>query len=488
MSLIPREAELSPVAFPDQVDIADALVADDTKEVTQLASVDSHESEDRRRRRWWHLGPYIERVRGDSLLRNGLFIMATPLATSAVGYVFWVVAAHLYGASVVGLTAAVISASTIIMLLSSIGVSGALIQSLPGQSKETGWSTTFWAGMATVVFFAVALCGIAVVVLPLCSAKLIGLRSVDYAAVFAVGTVALAAGATLDYVYVAERKARDMFSRNAVTAVVKVIMLGLLGLAAGPGALSLLGVWGAASVLGLALGAALLARRRRAARPPGFSALVRTTLRLRARIVGNQVIGTAVGLMPYLLPLVVTVRLSPSDNAYFFTTWTLVGLLHSISPSVSTSLFAEGVHRPDEVGAMARSAIRIIGAILVPGVVAILAMGGTLLSTFGPAYADHAVGLLRIIVLASIPHAVTGVYASVLRAQGRLTTVGLLYLGLSFGTLVISWLLLPVIGISAVGWAFLAMQLCGCVYVVLDRRRQASPKGLQSSRRHKEAP
>ena len=151
------------------------------------------------------------------------------------------------------------------------------------------------------------------------------------------------------------------------------------------------------------------------------------------------------------------------------------------------SLFAEGVHRPDEVGAMARSAIRIIGAILVPGLVAILAVGGTLLSAFGPAYADHGVGLLRITVLASIPDAVICVYASILRAQGRLTSVALLYLGISFGTLVMSWLLLPVIGISAVGWAFLAMQLCGCVYVVLDRRKQTSPKRLQSGRDHKEA-
>ena len=155
---------------------------------------------------------------------------------------------------------------------------GTLIQSLPGQSKETGWSTTFWAGMATVVFFAVVLCGIALVVLPLFSPKLIVLRSVDYAAVFAVGTVALAAGATLDWVYIAERRARDLFSRNSAAAAVKVIMLGLLGLAAGPGALRLLGAWGAASVFGLGLGAALLVRYRRVARPPGFSVLVRTAL------------------------------------------------------------------------------------------------------------------------------------------------------------------------------------------------------------------
>jgi len=39
------------------------------------------------------------------------------------------------------------------------------------------------------------------------------------------------------------------------------------------------------------------------------------------------------------------------------------------------------------------------------------------------------------------------------------------------GTVLFSWALLPRLGISAVGWSFLAMQLCGCVFVVFDVRR-----------------
>jgi hypothetical protein len=36
------------------------------------------------------------------------------------------------------------------------------------------------------------------------------------------------------------------------------------------------------------------------------------------------------------------------------------------------------------------------------------------------------------------------------------------------GILALSWMLLPVLGISAVGWAWLAMQLSGCAFVVFD--------------------
>jgi O-antigen/teichoic acid export membrane protein len=405
--------------------------------------------------------------------------MATPLVSAAIGYMFWLVAAHLYSASAIGLTAAIISASGILASLSCFGVCGTLILSLPEQS-EAGWSKTFWTGMATAVFLAVALCGIALVVVPLFSAQLIVLRSVEYAAAFAIATVAVTACVTLDNVFVAERRAKDMFSRNTAAAAVKVLAIGLLGLAAGPGALRLLGAWGAASVFGLGLGAVLLVRHKRVARPPRIALLVRTALGFRSRVTGFQVIGMAAGLLPPVLPLLVTARLSTSDNAYFFTTWTLAAFLFGLSPAVATALFAEGMHRPDELGAMARSAFKITGAILVPGAVVTLAVGETLLSTIGPAYAAHGIGLLRILVLASIPNMVIYVYAGVLQVRRRLTTVALLYLGISIGTLVMSWLLLPVMGIKAVGWAFLAMQLCGCVYAAFDWIRKTSPKGLQS--------
>jgi O-antigen/teichoic acid export membrane protein len=406
--------------------------------------------------------------------------MATPLVSSGIGYMFWLVAAHLYSASIVGLTAAIISATGILASLCCFGVCGTLIMSLPEKSKETEWSATFWTGMATSVSLAAALSGIALVVLPLFSAQLIVLRSVDYAAVFVIATVAVTACVILDNVFIAERRASASFFRNIAATAVRVLAVGLLGSAAGPGALLVLGAWGAASVFGLGLGAALLVRLRRVARPPRFAVLVRTAVGLRSRVTGFQVIGMAAGLLPPALPLLVTARLSTSDNAYFVMSWTLAAFLFGLSPAVSAALFAEGMHRPGELSAIARSAFRITGAILVPGAVVTLAVGGRLLSMLGPAYAAHGVGLLRILVLASIPAAVMQVYAGVLQARGRLSTVALLFLGMSIGTLVMSWLLLPVMGIGAAGWAYLAMQLCGCVYAVLDWRKQTSPKRLQS--------
>ncbi len=408
-------------------------------------------------------------------MRNSLFIMATTVVNSALGFLYWLLAARLFPAQVVGLTAAVISASTIVLLLASLGVGGTLIQSLPQRQKPAGWSLTFWAGLTSAIVTSLVLGCAALVLLPLVAEQLAVLHGATYATVFAVGTVAMTAGAILDYAFIAERAAGNMLGRNSGVAASKVLIVVLLTLVVGTTSpLSLLGAWAVAAVVGLGLGTGLLTRRVSLLQPPGPSALIRTARGLRSRLAGHQLIGMGGALLPYLLPLLVTARLSASDNAYFYTTWMIAGIFLIIAPAVSASLFAEGVHSPEDLRAKARSALVIILAILAPAVVGVLALGGILLSALGPAYELQATGLLRVVLLASVFDAITNVYVAVLRVRGRLVAAAGLNLGMGIGIVALSWVLLPVLGIIAVGWAFLAMQLLGCGFVVLDLLRSST--------------
>ena len=394
--------------------------------------------------------------------------MQTTAINSFFGFIFWLMAAHLFAADVVGLTAALISASTIVVLLASLGVSGMLIQSMPTQRSIEDWSMTFWAGTLIAVVLSLALGGATIVVLPLFARDLDSLHKVAYAATFSVATVATTIGVIIDNVFIAERAAGNMVIRNTIVAVSKFLFVVLFMLVVGANALNLLGAWAVASVLGVGFGTFLLIRRTSPMRPSRASVLWRTALGHRSRLAGNQLIGMGGALLPYVVPLLVTERLSPSDNAYFYTTWMMAGIFLIVSPAVSLSLFAEGAHSPHELLGKARTALGVIGAIIVPCLVGIFLVGGTLLSAFGPAYERHGVGLLRIVLVASIPDAITNVYVALLRVQGRLAVGATLNVSMGIGVLAFSWLFLPTLGISAVGWAFLVMQLCGCVFVTVD--------------------
>ena len=168
-------------------------------------------------------------------------------------------------------------------------------------------------------------------------------------------------------------------------------------------------------------------------------------------------------LLPFVVPLIVTTRLSSTSNAYFYTTWMMAGIFLIISPSVSQSLFAEGVHSPHELLNKARKALGVIAAILLPCIIGIFALGGLLLSAFGASYESHATELLKLVLIASIPDAVTNVYVAVMRVQGRLATAASVNMGMGIGIIVFSWMFLPTLGISR-GWVGISphatMRLC----------------------------
>jgi Na+-driven multidrug efflux pump len=88
--------------------------------------------------------------------------------------------------------------------------------------------------------------------------------------------------------------------------------------------------------------------------------------------------------------------------------------------------------------------------------------------------------LLRVTLLASIPDAITNVYVSVLRVRGRLPVAAGLNLVMGLGIVGLSWLLLPALGVSAVGWAFLAAQTGGCAFVAMGLRSHSTQGGVPS--------
>jgi O-antigen/teichoic acid export membrane protein len=410
----------------------------------------------------------IARIRTDSLVRNSLYIMTTTVVNSALGFVFWLIAARLFAPDVVGLTAAIIAASTIVALLASVGVGSTLIQSLPEQGWSASWSLTFWAGMATATATGLILGGVVLVVLPLIGAQFTALHHPLYAVAFAVGTVATTVGTVFDYVFLAERAAGNMLGRNSVVAGFKLVATALLVLVVGSNAVAILGAWALAAVVGVGLGAILLIRRVNFLQRQRPSALLHRAHGLRSRLVGHQLIGMGGAMLPYLLPLLVVARLTTRDNAYFYTTWMMGGIFLIIAPAVSQSLFAEGAHNPRDVLVKARVALAVIGAALAPCLVGVLLLGGLMLSAFGTAYAQHGVGLLRVVLLAAIPNALINVYVAVLRVQRRLLTAAVIGLSIEIGTVALAWVLLPVFGIIGVGWAWLIMQVAGCIVFAFD--------------------
>lgn len=420
------------------------------------------------------------RLGSDSLLRNSVYIMATTLVNSLCGYLYWIVATHAFSAHDVGLAAMLISTMTLASSLSTIGICTALIQVLPGRTSGPAWSLTFNAAIAACVASSLLAGAVALVVLPLFSPQVAGAlhSSPLYAVCFLAGVPLWSLMTLCDYTFVAERAAGNMLARNAIFALLKnALLIAALPLAAF-GALAIFGSAVLAAVCGAAAGF-VLALRLRGAYTLALRGIARQIRAMLSAVVGNHLITLGGSAPAYLLPVIVTARLSAADNAYFYTTWMLGSLFFIVSPAVASSLFAEGSHAAGNLPRKVRTSLLIIGALLGPAMLAFLVGGRYVLALFGPAYARHGLGLLTVLIVSAVPDAITNVYVAVLRVQRRLGQAARLNLGMAALALLLAWLLSPPLGITGAGWAWLCAQCVGSIVVgtqlvAARARRQAA--------------
>ena len=283
---------------------------------------------------------FVQRVRANSLLRNGIFIMGTGAATAGFGYLYWVLAAHAYSAYDVGLASALISAMTLASTIANLGIGSTLIQTLPHRKSGHDWSLTLNAGLA-IGILAGLLAGVAVVVvLPLLSPQFaIVEHQAGYAFTLLVGVPIITFSTLLDQAFVAERASINMLIRNLAVAILKIPLMVLpVILLAHVGALAILTSGVLAMAVMLSVGMFMLIPRLRRAyclAVRGITGQIRSML---SSLAGHYFINLGGLTSQYLLPVFVAVQLSPTENAYFYTTGKVTDFFFMTSSAVAVSL------------------------------------------------------------------------------------------------------------------------------------------------------
>ena len=407
-----------------------------------------------------------------SLLRNAVYIMLTTGVNSGLGYVFWLVVARSYDAEEVGIASALIAAMTVVAAVADLGTSTALIQRLPSRRGDAEWSLTLSASVTTATVAGLAIAVVAAVaILPALSDDLTVIDSdAAHLVVFVGGVVVWSLSVVSDYLFVAERRTENMFTRNLVFGVAKLAIVVGLVLAGDASALGIFTAWVIGCTISLAVAyGALIPRLERRYRP-AFEGVVREARAMAGAFAGNYFITLGYLLTTFLLPLLVVVRLSPEDNAYFYVAWLLGSAFFTVTASVGSALFAEGTHDPAALSRQTRSAVRISAALLAPLMVVFLLAASPILGLFGEDYADNGTTLLLLLTASAIPDAITGLYIARVRAEGRLVFPAVASMAMAAGTLIGSWFLLPSMDLAGPGVAFIAAHAVGSVACLADWR------------------
>jgi O-antigen/teichoic acid export membrane protein len=354
--------------------------------------------------------------RHHDLLSNASTLAATTGVTSLLGFAFWALAARLFNQQAVGYGAAAISAVTLLGTIGMLGMGTLLIGELPRRSSRAG-----------LVSAALLTCGVGslglglgfAILAPHFSGRFAHVSgTIAEAALFTAGVVLTGVSLVFDQATIGLMRGGLQLTRNVIFSAAK--------LAALPAAAILmndrfgLGIT-ASWMAGIALSMVLLAIRLRFGRIKVLRRPDWDLLRgLGKTALAHNWLNLAITVPMTLIPVLVTVIVSPSANAAFYAAWTLSGFLKIIPTHLSTVLFAVAAADPQIIARKLRFTLRLSLLIGLPGMVALALGAHLLLSLFGTGYARAATFSLWLLAIGYLPTIPKMQYIAVCRASSRI--------------------------------------------------------------------
>jgi O-antigen/teichoic acid export membrane protein len=385
-----------------------------------------------------------------SLTVNAAALMTATLATNALGLAFWAVAAHLRAPEIVGRAAAGVAALTLLATVCQLNLANVFIRLLPVAGR---WSKRLIArgyltvlGFGTLIAVVYSVTGIGVQVLSGgWTDRVLFVIAVDVLAVFALQDAVLTALRLTPYIPL----------ENVTNAVLRMALIPLL--ISLPSASGVVLAWVIPAALAVIVVSCLLFGRvlPRLADAPGS---LPSRRRLLSFVAGEYVGNTCATATVQLIPLLILWRLGPAAAAYVTLPWLIWGGLTALMWNVSSSMVVEiaGAHaRTDE---LLRRGLLLWGAIVL-GALAVCVLGAhPLLAFAGPQYAAHGSALLRLVGLATPFYAVVALYSTLAWLDQRVWLLAGFLAVAGVTLLVATLVLLPHLGLAAVGWANLGTQ------------------------------
>lgn len=366
-----------------------------------------------RRQRWWD---------GQrALIRTTASLLGTTGVTSALGMLFWWLAARLLPMAAIGYGSAAVSAIILVGTFGMAGFNTVLVGPLVERPRAA-------AGLLAAALYVSALISAVFAGGFWLVASMFAPRMVPYlnggaqVAVFVVGSALAGATLVVDEAPLGKLGGGVQLWRNAVFALVKLGALAdLVIFWPDTLAIAIPGAWTVGMALSAVVVVVLLARRGISLFAPRWRAL----RRLGRASLSNTWLNNALQAPRLALPLVVTGLTSAAQSGSFYVAWTIFGLTTLLPHHFTTGLYAVDAADPHGLAAKLRFSLRtcLLGGLA--GVPLVVVCAHPLLRLFGPAYAAQAATPLQLLTLGYFGSVLKHHYIALCRISQRITRAGI---------------------------------------------------------------
>ena len=352
------------------------------------------------------------------ILVNAGSLVGTTAVTSVLGFVYWWLAARQFPPEAVGFASAAISAMTLLGTFAMLGLGTLLLGELP---RQRGREASLISAALILVGAVGGLLGLAFAVGA--SHVSTGFQSlgasIENSALFALGVSLTAIILVLDEALIGLFRGELQLWRNALFAVVKLaaLLAASLWLSHVVG-LTIYATWAIGNICSLAaLAGYAFVKKGRAGRNyfPQWGLL----RKLGLSALKHHILNLTLQAPALILPVLVTVLLSATINAWFYVSWNLSSIANIFSVALTMTLYAASSAQPSTLAHKMRLTLSLAFAASVVANGVLLFGTRQTLGLFGPSYAEHATWSLRILSLESFPFIIKNHYIAISRIQGR---------------------------------------------------------------------
>lgn len=421
------------------------------------------------------------------LYRNGYALTLSSAATSGIGLLYWLLAAHRYPTSVIGINSAVISAMMFLAGVSELNLMSALIRFIPTSGKSTK-KFVLMAYLISLVLSAI----LSYVFVRKIQVWSPALRFLDYddtmGVWFILSTMVWTIFVLQDSVLTGLRNATWVPVENTVFSLAKIGLM--IVFAASFPVFGIFASWSIALVIAIIPTNYYIFRR---LIPHHEQAEGQKNNTIQSKQVIQFVAADYTGALLWmvctlLLPVIVTTLAGATANAYFYLAWTISNSLYLIGPNMGSSLVVEAAKDPQKLGTYSRRVYINTAKIVIPASVFLIMSAPLILTVFGKGYSSQGTTLLRLLALSAIPNTFNTIFVSVSRVRRNMRAVIATLGSLCVIVLSLSFVLLKTIGVVGVGIAWVVGQsiVASVVYTTQLRYLWGSPKedSRQSARKY----
>ena len=353
-------------------------------------------------------------------LWNSIALILGRFSSSGLGFLTWLITARLYATTEVGIASGVISAMMLCVQLALLGLNSAFVAFYPKHHQQPSnllnttlnsvSLTSLVAGLLFLLLSSVMFHELSVVS-----------HSLIYILLFLGMTLFGTVNTFMDHVSIALRRGNQVLIRNVLFGVITIVFVAALPLATGSvTSKSILFAWMLAGLVACVIGGIQIFQS-----IPGYRYQPVLDTSIGKGLLGvslkNYLLTIAERAPNWILPIIVTEMLSPTDNAHWYSLWMMAWVIYIIPISVGQNLFADVSHQPGTY----RQALRYsISTSLILGTIAAastMLLANFLLSLLGASYAIAGTIPLRILALGVYPAIFIQAYYGICRGKNLLT-------------------------------------------------------------------